>query len=826
MLVDGRAWRSGPWLVDAAARALYRNGEEVPVPPKALSCLIYLVAHHHRALGRDELINAVWGHAHLSDGVLAQTIFQLRGLLAGGVSDGPIRSIRGFGYRWITPVEVCSEAERVLSPPPSGTTAEGPATGPSAAVAEPANARHTGAVADAPAGVPQAPARRLAGATFALGAAALFVLMALASWLLQDQPAHRVIPGTAASDAVVTDGRALLVLPVVAPDGADTTWMRLGLMDLVAARLRAAGATTVPVETALLLDRSGSGEGDRYARWSAATGARVVVTRISHANGVWVVHVEALQGDDADVRVMAESADAVAAAREAADRLALALDHVPAPVPGESTQVLALLQQVDAALLERDLERATRLIAAAAPEVREHPRLRMADAMVAFHGMKLDHARSRFESLVETLDPELDRRLSAQALTTLASVNALLGRPEETRRLLEGLATRLDAAVDTDLLGIVQMNLGLLAQERGDLAEADLHLARARQLLEGVGDLQRQSVLASNLGVHALRSERLAEAGSELDRALAGFEALADRSGRLHVLASKLELELARLDVSAATASAARLQPDGSESLLARTYARTAQAMALLEQGRLREAAAAIDTLHAASAGQPGLTAYEAVEALLRLRWLVATGASAGQRAVQAERARQLLAPHRNLRAFQAEAWHLLVKATLESGDAAVAKDVSGAFLDWAEAVELRGVRLRALMANVAVARQAGDHDAVARDIALAWTLLDDAASPWHWLVVAEGMLPLPASRPDHESQLLRLAQRLAPSASHHFGAACARVRLLDELGPDSARPAAVARARALAGERALPADLVPASRLGPARSGEMASAD
>src|SRR5690606_26210011 len=152
-------------------------------------------------------------------------IFQLRGLLAGGVSDGPIRSIRGFGYRWITPVEVCSEAERVLSPPPSGTTAEGPATGPSAAVAEPANARHTGAVADAPAGVPQAPARRLAGATFALGAAALFVLMALASWLLQDQPAHRVIPGTAASDAVVTDGRALLVLPVVAPDGADTTWM-------------------------------------------------------------------------------------------------------------------------------------------------------------------------------------------------------------------------------------------------------------------------------------------------------------------------------------------------------------------------------------------------------------------------------------------------------------------------------------------------------------------------------------------------------------------------------------------------------------------------
>src|SRR5690606_16996345 len=100
-----------------------------------------------------------------------------------------------------------------------------------------------------------APQRRFNGVAFALGATILFVVMALASWLLQDQPAHRAGPGVAAVEGGIVDGRSLLVMPVESDDTAETPWMRLGLMDLVASRLRAAGAVTVPVETALMLDR-------------------------------------------------------------------------------------------------------------------------------------------------------------------------------------------------------------------------------------------------------------------------------------------------------------------------------------------------------------------------------------------------------------------------------------------------------------------------------------------------------------------------------------------------------------------------------------------
>lgn len=791
---DARAWRTGPWRVDAGARALYRDGVEIPVPPKALSCLIYLVAHHHRAVGRDELINAVWGHAHLSDGALAQTIFQLRGILAGGVSDGPIRSLRGFGYRWVAPVAPCDEAEQALSvtPVPPEVAADEcvAATPPSEAVSA------------------DAPQRRFNGVAFALGTTILFVLLALASWLLQDQPAHRAGPGVPAVEGGIVDGRSLLVMPVESGDTAETTWMRLGLMDLVASRLRAAGAVTVPVETALMLDRSRAGDADRFAHWSAATGAQVVMARVAHANAVWVVHIDALQPGGRAVRVMAEASDAVAAAREAADRLALALGHVPAPVPGESAAVQALLQQVDAALLERDLYRASALIASATPDVRLHPRLRMSDAIIAFHRMDLDVAKERLRSLVDSLDATRERRLWAQASTSLASVHAMQGQPGETQRMLERLSTTLDAAVDADLLGVVQMNLGLLAQERGDLAEADLHLARARQLLEGVGDLQRQSVLASNLGVQALRSERLIEAGIELDRARSGFEALGDRSGALHVLSAQIELHLARLDLPAAEAAAKGLQTGNGESLLARTYGQTVQVMRLLEQGRLRDATTSLDALRSVTAGQSGMAAYQAVEALLRLRLMAATHMPALDRLAQAERARELLAPHRNLHAFRAEAWHALVKSALEAGEVAQAQSEAKGLLDWAGDVDIRGVRLRALMANLDVARHERDDTGMGRYLDHAWMLLDDAASPWHWLVVAEATLPWLADYPDQEARLLRLAQRLSPAASHHFGAACARVRLLEVLGPDIARASASAQMRTLAGERSVPVDL------------------
>lgn len=526
------------------------------------------------------------------------------------------------------------------------------------------------------------------------------------------------------------------------------------------------------------------------------------------------MHVEAGQGGSATVRVLGEGNDAIAAAQEAADHLALALGQAPGPLPRESVAELALLQQVDAAILARDLDRVETLIAAAPEEARSHPRLRMAEARIAFHRMDLPQARAHYEAALSHPLTGQDRRLRALARTSLASVHALRGEPERARELLSDLPGSLDQAGDADVLGIVHMNLGLLEQESGGAAAADLHLSRARHLLAGVGDLQRQSVLASNLGVHALRRERLLEAARELERALAGFEVLGDRSSTLHVLSAMLELQLARLDLPAADAVAQRMRTLEDASPLAGSYARTVEVMRLLEHGRLRDASALLAGLRDLLAGRNGPPPYEAAVTLLETRLLAAQAAPPGMRVGQAERARDGLAPHHNLSILRAEAWRLLVQAALDDGPVERARREADGLLAWAQETGLRGARLHALVAGAAVARFTDGPMAARASLEAAWQLLEEGGSPWHWLLFAEAGLPWLAQFPDQEGRLLRLSQELAPAAVHHFGAAVARVRLLDALGPPDAREAALSQARRLAGERPLPADLAPSPPL------------
>ena len=55
-------YRFGDFRLAPAARELWQDDRLVALPPKSLDCLIYLVEHRERAVGRDELISAVWDH--------------------------------------------------------------------------------------------------------------------------------------------------------------------------------------------------------------------------------------------------------------------------------------------------------------------------------------------------------------------------------------------------------------------------------------------------------------------------------------------------------------------------------------------------------------------------------------------------------------------------------------------------------------------------------------------------------------------------------------------------------------------------------------------
>lgn len=85
--------------LDPATRQLWRDGERVPLPLKSFDCLTYLIEHRDRAVGRDELIAAVWGRAEVSDKLLGQTLLRARRAIGDASSEHTaIRTLPRFGY--------------------------------------------------------------------------------------------------------------------------------------------------------------------------------------------------------------------------------------------------------------------------------------------------------------------------------------------------------------------------------------------------------------------------------------------------------------------------------------------------------------------------------------------------------------------------------------------------------------------------------------------------------------------------------------------------------------------------------------------------------
>ena len=68
----------GDFRLDADRHRLIRDGEVVPLPPKAIEALIVLVQHPGKLLEREELMQAVWSDAFVEDANLTVAISQLR----------------------------------------------------------------------------------------------------------------------------------------------------------------------------------------------------------------------------------------------------------------------------------------------------------------------------------------------------------------------------------------------------------------------------------------------------------------------------------------------------------------------------------------------------------------------------------------------------------------------------------------------------------------------------------------------------------------------------------------------------------------------------
>ncbi len=110
--------------------SIVKAGEVLAVEPKAFRVLLVLLRSQGKLIGKEELLNAVWGDAAVTDNSLARSIALLRRLL-GDEARSPrfIETVSTVGYRFICPVEVAEDLDDVRTLDDASDEANGLAAG-------------------------------------------------------------------------------------------------------------------------------------------------------------------------------------------------------------------------------------------------------------------------------------------------------------------------------------------------------------------------------------------------------------------------------------------------------------------------------------------------------------------------------------------------------------------------------------------------------------------------------------------------------------------------------------------------------------------------
>jgi TolB-like protein/DNA-binding winged helix-turn-helix (wHTH) protein/Flp pilus assembly protein TadD len=109
------AYEFGPYRLDRPTRRLLRNGEPVPLTPKAFDTLLALVERCDRVVDKAELMGIVWPDSVVEEANLSQTIFVLRKTLGEDANGRAfIDTAPRRGYRFAAQVRPAAEK------PPAG----------------------------------------------------------------------------------------------------------------------------------------------------------------------------------------------------------------------------------------------------------------------------------------------------------------------------------------------------------------------------------------------------------------------------------------------------------------------------------------------------------------------------------------------------------------------------------------------------------------------------------------------------------------------------------------------------------------------------------
>ena len=93
--------------IDLAGRRLRVAGVDAPLEPKAFGVLCLLARQPGRAFTREEILDAVWGHRHVTPGVLNRAVTLIRQALGESAGSSQyLHTLHGVGYRLDADVQV------------------------------------------------------------------------------------------------------------------------------------------------------------------------------------------------------------------------------------------------------------------------------------------------------------------------------------------------------------------------------------------------------------------------------------------------------------------------------------------------------------------------------------------------------------------------------------------------------------------------------------------------------------------------------------------------------------------------------------------------
>ena len=108
----------GGFVLDLARGALLHDGGEVRLRAKSLDVLAYLVRHPGRLIAKQELMEAIWPDAAVTDDSLVQCLVEIRRAL--GDDQAWIHTARGRGYRFDGDVRPLVDSEALPAAPERG----------------------------------------------------------------------------------------------------------------------------------------------------------------------------------------------------------------------------------------------------------------------------------------------------------------------------------------------------------------------------------------------------------------------------------------------------------------------------------------------------------------------------------------------------------------------------------------------------------------------------------------------------------------------------------------------------------------------------------